>query len=140
MNHAGLAASESDKSKATMFSFFGNKKHSLLEFTSRINNNPTLDQTETSSSMDSHYRDSGQDDESSLGSHYSEVDAVVLVEEAQDELGVETSLSEEKQNEQLNRKLQQLPLEDLHKLVGIASEDERFDAQSKPDLPPYKIR
>ncbi|KAL3774288.1 hypothetical protein ACHAWO_011236 [Cyclotella atomus] len=90
--------------------------------------------------MDSHYRDSRQDDESSLGSHCSEVDAVVLVEEAQDELGVETSLSEEKQNEQLNRKLQQLPLEDLHKLVGIASEDERFDAQSKPDLPPYKIR
>jgi hypothetical protein len=128
-----------------MFSFFGNKKHSLLEFTSIINNQ-TLEGANTGSSMDSYYRDYRHDDESSLGS-YSEVDAVVVeVEEAHDEPGVETSLSEnyepdEKENEQLNRNLEQLPLKDLHRLVGIASEEEeRFDVQSKPDLPPYKIR
>jgi hypothetical protein len=119
-----------------MFSFFGNKRPSLFEFTS-INNNQTLDtQTldpaDTASSLDSRHRH--YDEESSLGS-YSDVDAAVynvVCEEVQ----VQEKETEIVEND--GDRLQQMPLQDLHRLVGITSAEERYE--SKPDMPPYKIR
>jgi hypothetical protein len=139
-----LRESESYLGGGMMFSFFGNKRPSLFEFAS-INNNQTLDtQTldpaDTGSSLDSRYRH--YDDESSLGS-YSDVDAAVynvVCEEVQvqeKETEIETSLSTvEVEND--GDRLQQMPLQDLHRLVGITSAEERYE--SKPDMPPYKIR
>lgn len=112
-----------------MFGFFEKNRHSSLESTS------TLDGADTSSSMESHYRDYSNDDESSLGS-CSKVDAEVEEDVIQ---AIETALSKADDAE-YGRESQQIPLKDLHRLVGIASAEERVVEEHKPDLPSYKIR
>ena len=87
--------------------------------------------------MDSYSREYHKDDESSLGSY--DVDAEIDV--AEELQAIETSLSNYEpsvEDVEEERESHQMPLKDLHRLVGIVSEEE-VDA-SMPDMPAYKIR
>ncbi|KAL3796666.1 hypothetical protein HJC23_009966 [Cyclotella cryptica] len=125
-----------------MFEFFGTKRGkskksalSFLNLASKLRE-PALSAADTGSSEDSYYR--YYDDESSLES-YGDIDNEAFWDEEQaGELGIETSLSTFEM-ETMEFHAQETQIKELHRLVNIMSEEEKFDVPNE-DMPAYKIR